>query len=173
VASRIANSKRWTRWTTGAGAAIAVLSSAGTVWSAPITFNTALPVAEGEFIVREQFVLEQSGDDPSSADRDRTAWSVVSVLGYGVTSDLALFGVIPYVEKDLKTTISGERRTHSANGLGDISLLGRYTLFKNNFPGGNFRVAPFAGVETPTGDDDQSDAFGRKPASVQPGRWNR
>jgi hypothetical protein len=146
-----------------------VLSSAGTVWSAPITFNTALPVAEGEFIVREQFVLEQSGDDPSSADRDRTAWSVVSVLGYGVTSDLALFGVIPYVDKDLKTTISGERRTHSANGLGDISLFGRYTLFKNNFPGGNFRVAPFAGVETPTGDDDESDAFGRKPASVQPG----
>ena len=169
MASRIANSKRWTRWTTGAGAAIAVLSSTGTVWSAPITFNTALPVAEGEFIVREQFVLEQSGDDPSSADRDRTAWSVVSVLGYGVTSDLALFGVIPYVDKDLKTTISGERRTHSANGLGDISLFGRYIFFKNNFPGGNFRVAPFAGVETPTGDDDESDAFGRKPASVQPG----
>ena len=71
MVSRIANSKRWTRWTTGAGAAIAVLSSAGTVWSAPITFNTALPVAEGEFVVREQFVLEQSDDDPSSADPGR------------------------------------------------------------------------------------------------------
>ncbi len=148
---------------------LAVLSSAGTVWSAPITFNTALPVAEGELIVREQFVLEQSGDDPSSADRDRTAWSVGSVLGYGVTSDLALFGVVPYVDKDLKTTVGGERRTHSANGLGDISLFGRYTLFKNNFPGGNFRVAPFAGVETPTGDDDESDGSGRLPPSVQPG----
>ncbi len=160
---------RWTRWIAGASTSIAVFSWAGLAWGAPITFNTALPVAEGEFVVREQFVLNQSGDDPSGADRDRTAWSVVSVLGYGVTSDLAMFGAVPYVDKQLELISNGERRTRSARGLGDISLFSRYTVFKNNFPGGNFRVAPFAGVETPTGDDAESDAFGRLPASVQPG----
>ena len=46
--------------------------------AAPQTFNTALPVAQGEFVFREQFVLDQSGDDPSAADRDRTAWALVS-----------------------------------------------------------------------------------------------
>ncbi len=151
------------------GTAVVLSAFDKPAWSAPITSNTALPVAEGEFVFREQFVLDRSGDDPSGAARDRTAWSAVSVLGYGVDSDLAVFGVVPYVDKRLELTEGGERRARSARGLGDVSLFGRYTVFKNNFPGGNFRVAPFAGVEAPTGDDDESDAFGRKPASVQPG----
>ena len=37
--------------------------------SAPITFNTALPVAKGEFINRELLVLNRSGDDPSGGGR--------------------------------------------------------------------------------------------------------
>ena len=59
--------------------------------AAPITFNTALPVAEGEFVARAQLIVIQSGDDPSGADRDRTAKAAVSVLGYGVNSKLAVF----------------------------------------------------------------------------------
>lgn len=141
----------------------------GAAWSAPITFNTALPVAEGEFIAREQLVFNQSGDDPSAAARDRTAWSVVSVLGYGINSDLVLFGVAPYVNKQLKLTLNGTRVTRRADGLGDMKFFGRYTIFKNNFSGGNFRIAPFAGIEVPTGDSRRSDALGRLPASVQPG----
>lgn len=38
--------------------------------AAPITFNTALPAAKGEFINREQVVLVRSGSDPSSLQRD-------------------------------------------------------------------------------------------------------
>jgi hypothetical protein len=137
--------------------------------AAPESFNTALPVAEGEFVFREQFILDQSGDDPSGADRDRTAWVLVSVLGYGATSDLALFGVVPYVDKSLDITQGGTRRTRSASGLGDISLFGRYTVFRRDWPGRTFRVAPFAGLELPSGDDDETDSFGRLPPSVQPG----
>ena len=137
--------------------------------AAPESFNTALPVAEGEFVFREQFILDQSGDDPSGADRDRTAWVLVSVLGYGATSDLALFGVVPYVDRSLDITQGSARRTRSASGLGDISLFGRYTVFRRDWPGRTLRVAPFAGLELPTGDDDETDSFGRLPASVQPG----
>ena len=162
-------SKRWTRWSVGIGFVMAVFIPTGAAMSAPETFNTALPVAEGEFVFREQLVLEQSGDDPSGADRDRTAWSAVSVLGYGVNADLALFGVVPYVDKRLEEIKDGARRARSARGLGDVRLFGRYTAFKKNFRGGNFRIAPFAGVELPTGNDDEGDSFGRLPASVQPG----
>jgi len=141
----------------------------GAAWSAPITFNTALPVAEGTFVARQQFVVNQSGDDPSGAARDRTAWAAVSVLGYGVNNDLALFGVVPYVNKQLKLTTGGTRVSRRADGLGDIKFFGRYTIYKNNFKGGNFRIAPFAGIEIPTGKNKRSDALGRLPASVQSG----
>jgi hypothetical protein len=76
------------------------------VWSAPITFNTALPVAKNEFIFRQQFVVNQSGHDASESNRDRTAWSAISVLGYGVSSKLALFSILPYVNKSHDISIS-------------------------------------------------------------------
>ena len=38
----------------------------------------------------------------SGAGRDRTAWALVSVLGYGATPVLTLFGVVPHVDKNLK-----------------------------------------------------------------------
>ena len=80
-----------------------------------------------------------------------------------------MFGVVPYVDKSLDITQGGTRRTRSASGLGDVSLFGRYTAFKRNWTGRTLRLAPFAGLEFPTGDDDESDSLGRLPASVQPG----
>jgi hypothetical protein len=127
--------------------------------AAPITFNTALPVAEGEFIAREQFIVSQSGDDPGDADRDRTAKAALSVLGYGVNSKLAVFGVLPYRDNELKVTIGGQRRKRSASGFGDLSVFGRYTVVKRDWPGRNFRVAPFGGIKAPTGDDDKRDSL--------------
>ena len=73
--------------------------------AAPITFNTALPVAEGEFVFREQIVLDRATDDPSGAERERSrgwfftnSWARVSgvdsVLWYG-----------PHIE------LQGERHT--------------------------------------------------------------
>ena len=50
-----------------------------------------------------------------------------------------------------------------------MSLFGRYTVFRRDWPGRTLRIAPFVGLELPTGDDDETDAFGRLPASVQPG----
>ena len=136
---------------------------------APITFNTALPVAKGEFVFREQFVVGQSGNDPSGADRDRTVLAAISVLGYGVSGKLALFGVMPYVDKELDVTVAGMRQNRSASGLGDFSFFGRYTVYQNDQPGRTFRVAPFVGVKAPTGKDAETDALGRLPPSVQPG----
>jgi hypothetical protein len=134
----------------------------------PLTFNAAMLVA-GKFVFREQFVLDQSGHDPSALARDRQAMSAVSGLGYGITNKLALFGVVPYVNKRLELTTNDVRQTQRADGLGDLSLFARYTVFKDNAPGRTFLVAPFAGLKFPTGDDNETDASGRLPASVQPG----
>lgn len=147
----------------------------GAAFAAAETFNTALPVAEGDFVFREQFLFSEASNDPTSANRSVRAFGAISVLGYGVTSDFTLFGVLPFLDKRLDlTTPDGNRIQRSANGIGDVSLFARYTVFQQNFPGGNFRIAPFAGVKAPTGQSNASDQFGRIPPPIQlgSGSWD-
>jgi len=154
---------------------LVLVGLAGNALAAPETFNTALPVAKGEFLFREQFLYKRASGDPSSADREVEVLGAISVLGYGVTADLAVFGVLPYLDKELDvTTPGGQRATRSTSGIGDARLFGRHTIFKNNFPGGNFRIAPFAGIELPTGDNDDRDSLGDLPATLQlgSGSWD-
>jgi len=134
-------------------------------WAAPLTFNTALPVGKNEFIIREQLVINKSSDDPSGMGKDRTAWSVVSTLVYGVTPAFTLFATVPYTNRRLKSNIN----TRSARGIGDSRLLGRYTIYQDDFQGGTFRISPFAGLKLPTGNDSKADSFGTLPTSVQTG----
>jgi len=157
---------------------IAVLIATGAslpTGAAPITTNTALPVAKGEYVFREQVIFNQSGDDPSGANRDHHVALSASVLGYGVTPDLAIFGVMPIAYKKLTLTPPGSARvTRKDSGLGDIRAFARYTAYKKNMPGKTFRIAPFAGFELPTGENTETDALGRLPPSVQlgSGSWD-
>jgi hypothetical protein len=134
-----------------------------------------LPVAKGEFIFREQFLYKKASDDPSPADREVKVLGGISVLGYGVTGDLTVFGVLPYLDKELDVTPpGGQRVTRDTNGIGDARLFGRYTVLQDDAPGRNFRVAPFLGIELPTGDDDDRDSLGTLPATLQlgSGSWD-
>ena len=141
------------------------------ITAAPITFNTALPVAKDEFVFREQYVRIQSGDDPSGAGRDRIENQFVTALGYGLSGKWALFGVLPY--RDIKLT-SNTSNKRSQTGLGDARIFVRYTAHQQNEKGKTFRVAPFLGIKAPTGEDNVSDNQGTLPASVQlgTGSWD-
>ena len=150
---------------------MAVLTAApGKAEAAPQTFNTALPVAKDQFVFREQFLYRKASDDPAPTDRELDVLGAVSVLGYGINSDLAVFGAVPYLDKQLDlTSPAGQRVTRDSNGVGDARLFGRYTAFHDDAPGRTFRIAPFAGVELPTGDDDERDGLGRLPQPLQSG----
>lgn len=138
--------------------------------AAPQTFNTALPVAEGNFVFRTQLLRREASDDPSPAGRDLSVTGAVSVLGYGVTGDLTLFGAVPYLDKELELDRpGGQRIERGSEGVGDARVLARYTVVRDDAPGRTFRIAPFLGVEAPTGDDDERDRFGRLPQPLQPG----
>lgn len=143
--------------------------SAATAWSAPITFNTALPVHEGGYVLREQFVYMRNADDPTPARRDMEVTGLVSVLGYGVTRDFALFGMLPYFDKRLEMNMGGQDLTRRQSGIGDLTLLGRYTAYEYNAPGRTFRIAPFLGLKAPTAEDDARDGLGRLPPPIQSG----
>lgn len=156
--------------------ALLLIQSLGTTaYAAPQTFNTALPVAEDEFVFRQQFFYRRVGNDPLSTDRKIDVLGSVSVLGYGVTGNFSVFGVLPYLAKELDLQMpSGSRVTRNTSGIGDARLFGRYTVFRDNAPGRTFRIAPFAGAEIPTGDDNDGDNLGTLPATLQlgSGSWD-
>jgi len=163
--------RRFTRgliWTQGLILTLTPLLST-TVDAAPVTFNTALPVASGQFVFREQLIYRRAGADPTPADREADIVGAVSVLGYGATSDLALFGALPVLDKSLEVDTPGGRQSRATRGVGDLRLFGRYTLVQRDAPGRTFRIAPFAGLELPTGDDDDRDGLGRLPPPLQLG----
>jgi len=138
--------------------------------AAPQTFNNALPVAEREFVLREQFIYRKATDDPGPANRDLRVLGAVSVLGYGISRNLAVFGVVPYLDKELEADlIQGPRVTRDVNGIGDARMFGRYTAYRHDAQGGTLRIAPFFGIKLPTGDDDAADRLGGLPAPLQPG----
>jgi hypothetical protein len=151
-----------------------ILTIASAAHAGPQTFNSALPVAKGQFIFREQLLFKKASDDPSIQNRNLNVIGSVSVLAYGITSDLAVFGVLPYLNKRLDVTTPGGRVTRDTNGIGDMRLFGRYTAYQKDMPGKSFRIAPFAGAELPTGDDNATDSLGVLPAPLQlgSGSWD-
>tara|TARA_R110000868_G_scaffold80512_8_gene228772 strand:+ start:585 stop:1466 length:882 start_codon:yes stop_codon:yes gene_type:complete len=138
--------------------------------AAPQTFNTALPIAQEEFVFRGQFLHRSIGDDPLPADAQVDVYGGIGVLGYGVTADLAVFGVLPYFNKTLSFNDSlGQRVSRHASGFGDSRLFARYTIIRSDAPGRTFRIAPFLGVELPSGNDNDRDNLGALPRPLQAG----
>jgi len=146
--------------------------------AAQITTNTALPVTEGRGIVRVQSkVLRAAGSGPMNREVTAYAFPVVGV--YGVTPDWSVFGVLPILDKNLDATIprgprAGDRIERGPTGIGDARLFARYTIWTRNRAGQTQRLAPLAGLEIPTGDDDASDKLGRLPQPLQlgSGSWD-
>ncbi len=149
---------------------LVLVANVRAVQAAPITTNTALPVGENEVIVREQVVWTRASRDPAGLGRKFDAVAGVSVLGFGLTSDLAIFAVLPTVYKQLKTPSA--RR--SVSGVGDMRVFARYVIFQQDQLGQTLRIAPFAGVEMPTGRHREKDTFGLLPTGVQlgSGSWD-
>lgn len=163
------------RWLSGVLLIVAgMLLHAEPLTAGPITFNTALPVAQGEFILREQVQILRSTDDPSSMNRDMRVLAVPSVLAYGVTRDLTLFGLVPYLDKTLDFNTAAGRQQRGDKGLGDSTVLGRYTIYARDRLGETIRLAPFLGLKVPTGEDTKQDGLGWLPQPLQlgSGSWD-
>ncbi len=145
------------------------------VMAAPITFNTALPVAKGAFVNREQFILKRFKDDKSPLQRDLSVNALVSVLAYGINSKLALFAAVPFLQKDIDLSINNNRISRSSHGIADSKFFARYTFLQKDEAGKTLRLAGFAGFKIPTGEDQQSDIFGILPQPLQSGSgsWDK
>ncbi len=126
------------------------------ILAAPINSNVALPVRKGGFVFRSQVRWLRATDDPTPSDREVNVVAIPNVLVYGATPDLALFAIFPYFFRnvELTDTTSGKRIDKNDNGIGDLTLIARYTLYARDYPSGTARFAPLAGIKLPTGDDE-------------------
>jgi len=150
------------------------LAPASSALGGPITFLSALPVSQGEGIFRIQSLFVGFGDDPLPLDRSLSLRGYPLALAWGVTPRLAVFATSPILDVTLEVDTPRGRRTREATGLGDVAFLARYTVYQRDSSSGTLRVAPFAGLETPTGDSDRRDELGRLPRPLQlgSGSWD-
>lgn len=156
------------------GTACLILLSVHIAAAAPITFNTALPVAREELVFRLQTKFLRSSDDPSGAERDLIVWAIPVVAVYGVTGKLALFGILPVLDKEIELNTPLGRVSRGDSGIGDFTALARYIVWKKDQPGRTIRLAPFIALEMPSGDDNDGDRLGRLPQPLQlgSGSWD-
>jgi hypothetical protein len=140
----------------------------------PITLNTALPVHDGELIVRQQVMWIRSTGDESPLNMNLNVIAAPAVFYYGVNADLTLLAILPFLHKQVAVTTPMGRLNRSTNGFGDMMVAARYTLLAVDQPGETFRIAPFAGVKLPTGAQNEADALGRFPQPFQlgTGSWD-
>lgn len=140
--------------------------------AAPIATSTALPLSADEVFVREQFVMTHSSDNFGGMRREINRFEARTVVGYGVSSKLALFGVLPLVNLDRSFgSVSG-----SEFGLGDAAFFARYEVFRSDKAGQTRRIAPFVGLRVPTGRDGKTgdgslDIFGGLIATHATTQW--
>jgi len=142
--------------------------------AAPITFNTALPVSKGEGVMRVQAKYLRATDEPGPMNRELTVKALPIVGVWGITPRWTLFGIVPLLDKTMELNMPPGRTKRGVNGLGDVTAMVRYTAYSQDQAGRTFRIAPFAGIEMPTGEDDEQDALGPLPGSLQlgSGAWN-
>lgn len=141
----------------------------GPAQAGPITFLTALPVATSQVVVRGQYFLIRASDDATPAERDLTVNAVPVAIAVGATPRLALFGIVPIVDKSIELTTPIGRIRRDTTGLGDVVTFARYTVYAVDTEESTFRIAPFGGIKMPTGDSNESDALGVVPRPLQPG----
>ncbi len=139
------------------------------IQAAPITFNTALPVAKNAFVNREQFFFKRFKSDTGPAKRNLKVSGLVSVMGYGITPKLALFVAVPYLDKKTDFRFNDTIFSRSTKNIGDTNLFARYTFLQKDERSKTFRIAGFAGIKAPTGIDNKKDSLGRLPVPLQSG----
>lgn len=71
---------------------------------------------------------------------------------YGICDKFGLRLTVPFIFRDYKRIESGEMEKGDENGLGDITLTARYTIFQKEEAEQTIILKTYLGVKLPTGD---------------------
>ena len=115
------------------------------------------------------FIRPQQGQKPGKKCYERTTEKYQITLRAGISENLDVRLIIPYLDKEMKRQSFNNDFTDSDSGIGDIKLISRYRIWsqKKKDP---FNLAFGLGVKMPTGKTDEKDDSGvRLPAYLQTG----
>lgn len=97
-----------------------------------------------DFIVRS----ESAGEGLEKQDTDE--WRTLLSVAYSFSDDLSVAVQVPWVHKTIETPTLAKQK---ATGLGDIDLVGRYTLYRSGSGSGRHLAGVRLGVRLPTADE--------------------
>jgi len=112
-------------------------------------------------------------------DQSVTTFEEDATFVHGATRDLTLGLTFPIVERRLRfDDTAGDRRTITANGPGDLSVVGVYRFFRRDVERGTTQFSFLGGLKLPSGATDVTDSNlprltgrpgTRLPPNLQPG----
>lgn len=110
--------------------------------------------------VTEEATLKEGTEtitDP--LDRTVTTFEEDLTLVYGAARDLTVAATLPILERRLRFDgPGGERRTISADGIGDLTLAGAYRFFRRDVERGTTQASLLGGLKLPSGATDIEDS---------------
>lgn len=143
----------------------AALMYATVAWAVPINSPNARTLFGGFTLFAPRVKITRATtllhdgrrvSDPRSQDLIVVEEDVTAV--YGLTGDLTVGVSLPIVEKRLRfQTPSGEKATIAVDGLGDLSLVAAYRVFREDVPLGTTQLSVLGGLKLPTGRASQTD----------------
>jgi len=83
----------------------------------------------------------------SGGGNELKVWTAPAIFSYALATDASLTLTVPYVNKHFETPTG----TFNASGIGDITLLGKYTFYRRDLPFGRDQAAFIGGLELPSG----------------------
>ncbi|MDI6761324.1 MAG: hypothetical protein QMD05_10905, partial [Candidatus Brocadiaceae bacterium] len=125
---------------------------------APVNFDTAVTQFFSGSVFRTLgVIIHKTGDANRALNRRLTIKKVPLAFSYAPGLDVAVAISVPWIEKSQRNNLSGRRVTLDVAGLGDTTLLGRWTFKKWLGPWSRTDLAVIGGVELPTGDTNRRD----------------
>lgn len=131
------------------------------LYAAGISVDAGLTPPEDRWILRNQLRYMTRKHDPTSMDRHVERYKYPTVLAYGFTRDFSV--MVRQAIMDRNQKMPGQ--PSDSTGMGDLFVLGKYKLFRENTPEKTLGIAATLGFEFPTGHKD----FSSKTWDIVPG----
>ncbi len=96
----------------------------------------------------------------SGGGNELKVWTAPAIFSYALVTDATLNLVVPYQRRHLETP-EGD---FDADGIGDITLFGKYRFYRRDIPFGRDQISFIGGLELPSGSTSKGRGLKKDPA---------